>query len=186
MESKTIYFDKPGQDNTEEVLRLVKERASQLNIGNIVVASSRGNTAVRASIVLNGFKIIAVSHVAGFDIPGTQEFTEKNKKLLVKAGGTLVTASHAFAGLSRAMRIKHNMFLLGDIVADTLRIFGQGMKVCCEVCLMAADAGLIGPDEEVIVVGGTGRGADTAVVISPAYTHTFFDLKVKEIICKPR
>ncbi|MFH1928052.1 MAG: hypothetical protein ABIK79_07760 [Chloroflexota bacterium] len=51
---------------------------------------------------------------------------------------------------------------------------------------MAADAGLIRTDEEVIAIAGTGRGADTAVVLQPAHAQDFFNLRVKEIICKPR
>jgi hypothetical protein len=68
----------------------------------------------------------------------------------------------------------------------TLRMFGQGMKVACEIAAMAADAGLVRTDEEIIAIGGTGRGADTAVVLQPSYVHRLFNLKVKEIICKPR
>jgi hypothetical protein len=73
-----------------------------------------------------------------------------------------------------------------EIIAQTLGVFGQGTKVACEIALMAADAGLIRTDEEVISIGGTGSGADTALVIKPAHTHDFFELKVKEILCKPR
>ena len=51
---------------------------------------------------------------------------------------------------------------------------------------MAADAGLIRTDEEIIAVGGTRGGADTAVVLQPSNTHAFFDLRIKEIVCKPR
>jgi hypothetical protein len=68
----------------------------------------------------------------------------------------------------------------------TLRMFGQGMKVACEIATMAADAGLVRTDEEIIAIGGTGRGADTAIVLQPSYTHRFFNLRIKEIICKPR
>jgi len=60
------------------------------------------------------------------------------------------------------------------------------MKVACEIALMAADAGLVRTDEDVISIAGTGRGADTAVVLRPVNTRNFFDLKVKEILCKPR
>jgi hypothetical protein len=77
------------------------------------------------------------------------------------------------------------MFMLGDIISDTLRIFGQGVKVSCEIVMMAADAGLVRTDEDVICIGGTGKGADTACVIKPINTHNFFDLRVKEVICKP-
>ena len=50
---------------------------------------------------------------------------------------------------------------------------------------MAADAGLIRTDEEIISIGGTKRGVDTALLLKAAHTQNFFDLKVKEILCKP-
>jgi hypothetical protein len=127
-----------------------------------------------------------VTHVTGFREPNIQQFTEENRKVVESKGGIILTAAHAFAGLSRAMRNKHNMYLLGDVVADTLRIFGQGTKVACEITLMAADAGLVRTDEDVISVAGTDGGADTALVLTPANTDNFFDLKVREILCKPR
>ena len=74
---------------------------------------------------------------------------------------------------------------IGDIIANTLRIFGQGMKVVCEITLMAADSGLARTDEDVIAIAGSSRGADTAVVLAPVNSQDFFDLKVKEILCKP-
>jgi hypothetical protein len=186
MEAKTTYFEKPGEENTEEVLELVKNRAQESGIKTIVIASTRGNTAVKAVEVLKGLRVIAVSHVAGFSSPGTQEFILTNRELVESKSGIVLTTGHAFSGLSRAMRNKHNMYLLGDIVADTLRIFGQGTKVACEIALMVADTGLLAAGEEIISVGGTGRGADTALVLTPSNTHTFFDLKVREFICKPR
>jgi len=63
---------------------------------------------------------------------------------------------------------------------------GQGMKVVIEISVMAADAGLVRTDEDIIAIGGSGRGADTAVVLRPVNSNDFFDLKVKEILCKPR
>jgi hypothetical protein len=71
------------------------------------------------------------------------------------------------------------------IIAQTLRLFGQGMKVVVEIAAMAADAGAIPADKDVLVVSGSGRGADTAVVIKPANSHRLFDMVVKEIIAKP-
>jgi len=185
MESKTVYFENPGRENTEEVLRIAKRRAEELGIKTIVVASTRGDTAVKAMDVFQGLRVIIVSHVTGYPEPDAQEFTEANRKIVESKGGTIVIAAHAFAGLSRAMRHKYNMYLLGEVIADTLRIFGQGTKVACEITLMAVDSGLVRTDEDVIAIGGTARGADTALIIRPANTHKFFDLKVKEILCKP-
>jgi len=185
MELKTVYFEKPGSENTEAVLRIARQRAEELGIKTVIVASTRGDTAVRAMDVFQGLRVIVVTHVTGFRAPDIQEFTEENRQMVDSKGGVIVTAAHAFAGLSRAMRHKHNMYLLGEIVADTLRIFGEGLKVTCEIALMAADAGLVHTDEDVICIAGTSRGADTAVVLAPVNTHHFFDLKVKEILCKP-
>ncbi len=185
MELKTVYFENPGNENTEEVLRITKQRAGELGIKTIVVASTRGDTAVRAMDVLQGLRIIIVTHVTGMRAPDTQEFTEENRKIVESKGGTILTATHAFGGLSRAMRNKYNMYVLGEVIADSLRIFGQGMKVVCEISMMVADSGLVRTDEDVIVIGGSSRGADTAVVLKPVNTHDFFDLKIREILCKP-
>lgn len=186
MESKTTYFENPGKENTDEVLRIAKQRAKELGIKTIVVASTMGDTAVRATEVFRGSKIIAVSHFTGMREPNTQEFTEENRKIVESKGGIVLTTTHLFSGLSAAMRKKYNTYIIGSIIADTLRIFGQGMKVVCEIAVMAADSGLARTDEDIIAIGGTGRGADTAVVLRPVNSNDFFDLKVKEILCKPR
>jgi hypothetical protein len=191
MESKITYFDKPGgEENTVATLALAKERADELGIRTIVVASTVGGTAVKAMDVFQGYKVIVVTHVTGMREPDTQEFTEENRKIVENKDGLIITASHAFGGIHRSLGAKGAppipSIAIGDIIAMTLRNFGQGMKVVCEIAAMAADAGLVRTDEEIIAIGGTGRGADTAVVIRPHPTHRFFDLKVKEIICKPR
>ena len=186
MEANTVYFENTGKENTEAVFDIVRRRAEELGINTILVASTTGETAVRAMDALNGLRVIAVSHVASFRGPNTQEFTEENRKLVEAKGGTVLTTAHAFSGVSRALRAKLNTVTIGDIIANTLRIFGQGTKVACEIVLMAADAGLVRADEEVICIGGSAQGADTAVVLKPVNSNDFFDLKVKEILCKPR
>jgi hypothetical protein len=185
MEARIVYFDQPGRQNTDEVLRLAKTRAEELGIKSILVASTTGETAVKAMEVFKGFKIAAVSHFTGMKGPNTQEFTEENRRKLASAGVPLLTATHLFSGLGRAMRKKFSMYLFEETVANTLRIFGQGMKVVCEITLMAADAGLVRTDEDIIVIAGSSRGADTAVVLRPVNSEDFFDLKVREILCKP-
>ena len=185
MELKTVYFEKPGSENTEVVLRITRQRAEELGIKNIVVASTRGDTAVRAMDAFQGLRVIVVSHVAGLRQPNVQEFTEENKKMVESKGGIMLTTAHAFSGVSRALRTKFNTVAIGDIIANTLRIFGQGMKVACEIAMMAADSGLVRTDEDIIAIAGTSRGADTAIVLKPVNAHNFFDLKIKEILCKP-
>jgi len=185
MEGKIVYFDKPGADNTEEALSIAKQRAQELGIKTVIVASTRGNTGARAVEFFKGMKVIVVSHVTGMREPNVQALADENRHKIESKGGIVVTAEHAFTGIGGAMRKKFNMYLLGDVIANSLRVLGQGTKVVCEIALMAADAGLVRTDEDVVVVGGTGRGADTVVVLSPVNTRDFFDLRVKEILCKP-
>ncbi len=185
MELKTVYFKHPGSETTEATLRIARHRAEELGIKSILVASTTGDTAVRAMDVLQGLRVIVITHVTGMREPNIQEFTEKNRQIVESKGGIILTTAHAFSGLSAAMRNKYNTYVLGMIIADTLRMFGQGVKVTCEIALMAADSGLVRTDEDIIAIGGTGHGADTALVLCPVNTRNFFDLKVKEILCRP-
>ena len=186
MEVKTVYFDNTGEENTDEVLRIAKQRAGELGIKTILVASSRGDTAVKAMDALSRFRVIVVSIATGLRGPNIQVFTEENRKIVESKGGTVLTSTHAFHGVSRAMRNKFNTMAIGDIIASTLYIFGQGTKVACEISMMAADSGLVHTDEDVITIAGTSRGSDTALVLTPVNAHNFFDLRVKEVLCKPR
>lgn len=185
-EIKVTYFDKPGPDNTDATLRIAKQRADELGIDTIVVATTFGSTGIKAAEVFKGKKVVAVTHFTGFAAPNEQQVSPENKKAMERAGVIVHTASHAFTGVGGAMRKKFNTYDTDDLVSSVFRIFGQGMKVCAEISLMAADAGLVPVDRDVIAIAGTGRGADTAVVLQPANLRDFFDLKIKEILCKPR
>jgi hypothetical protein len=192
MESSITYFDQPGgTENTAKTLALAGQRAAALGIKTIVVASTTGETAVRAVEALQGYRVVVVTHVAGFRESNVQEFTEENRRAVEAKGGIVHTTTHAFGAIQRSLlRPAEGPAppgpAIGDIVAMTLRTFGQGMKVALEIAAMAADAGLVRTDEEVVSIGGTGRGADTAVVLTPGNVHRFFTTRVREIICKPR
>ncbi len=71
------------------------------------------------------------------------------------------------------------------LIANSLRLFGQGTKVAVEISIMAADAGTL-TGNDIISIGGTARGADTALVIKPVNQSNLFDMRIREIICKPR
>jgi hypothetical protein len=183
---KTVYFEKPGPENTEETLKLAKKRADELGIRNIIVSSTTGETGVKASKLFKDYNLIVVSHVTGFRKPDFQEFLPKNRNTIENNGAKTLTTAHAFGTLGRAVKNKFGTIQVDEIVSTVLRLFGQGTKVACEISCMAADAGLIGTGEEAVAIGGTKSGVDTAIVLSPTNTHAFFDLKIKEIVCKPR
>jgi hypothetical protein len=180
------YFSRPGAANTSAVLESAAKRAHDLAIGRIVVATCSGRTAVEARKALApGLKIIAVTHVTGFRDPDIQELKEENRNELLARGVDVLTSAHAFGSVGRGVRNKVGAYQVDEIMACTLRMFGQGTKVAIEIALMAADAGLIRTDEDVIAIGGTKDGADTALVIRPATSAHCLDLKIREIICKP-
>lgn len=186
VERPTLYFEEPGPQNTDETLRAAKRRAEELGITDIVVASTRGETGVKAAELFKGYNVVVVTHVTGFREPGAQEFSPEAAERIRELGGKVLTATHAMAGVARAIRRKLETATPVDVVAETLRLFGQGTKVCVEIVAMAADAGLIPVDRDVIAIAGTGRGADTALVIRPAHASRLFDMAVREIIAKPR
>ena len=180
------YFTNPGPANTGAVLEAAGRRAKQLTIGRVVVASCTGRTAFAArKIFAPSARIIAVTHVTGFAEPNVQELSEEDRRALQEQGVEVLTCAHAFGGVGRGVRNKVGTYQIDEIMAFTLRTFGQGTKVAVEIALMAADAGLIRTDEDVIAIGGSGTGADTALVLRPATSSHIFDLKVKEVICKP-
>ncbi len=185
-ETKTVYFDGTGTAFTEATFSLARERAQALGIRHILVASTDGDTGAKAAAYFMGFPVLVVSHSVGFRRPNHQELTDENRKAIVDAGAQVLTCLHPFGGLGRAIRLKYATFSIEEIIPNVLRLFGQGMKVAVEISMMAADAGLIPAGEEVIAIAGTDHGADTAAVISPVNTQRFFDLRVREIICKPR
>ena len=179
------YFGNPGKDNTDQVFQIAKARAEQLGISSVVVATTRGETGRRAAETFSGFNLVLVTHSTGFKKPNQQELSEENRTAIKDLGGRVLTCQHAFGGVGRAVRKKLGTSEVEEIVAYTLRTFGQGMKVVCEIAIMAADAGLIRVGEPTISIAGTGRGADTAVVLKPANAQDFFDMRIMEVLCKP-
>lgn len=179
------YYSAAGPNNTERTLRLAKDRGDALGLRTVIVGSTTGETGLAVARLFDGYRVVVVSHAAGYQEPNTQEMSSENSAAIREAGAHILTAQHAFGGVGRAVRIKLGTYEVDEIVAYTLRILGQGMKVCLELTAMATDAGLAHTGEEVVVIAGTGRGSDTAVVVRAANTMRFFDLAIPEIICMP-
>lgn len=186
IERKTIYFEKAGSPNTETLLKHVKKHAETTGIRDIIVASTQGETGVAASKLLKGYNVVIVTHHTGFPELGAQELKKEHRKKILANGAKIFTGTHALSSAERAVRKKFGTMMPLELIANTLRLMGEGTKVCVEIVLMAADAGLIPVDRDVIAVAGTGKGADTALVVKPANASRFFDLKIREIIAKPR
>jgi hypothetical protein len=181
-----IYFDAKGRENTATLLKAVEEYVRETDVKDLVVASTTGETGVSASTLFKGLNLVIVTHHTGFGEPALQELTEENRQRILSNGAKILTATHALSGAERAIRRSFDTIGPVEVMANTLRLFGEGTKVCVEIVLMAADAGLIPVDRNVVAVAGSGRGADTALLIAPANTSRLFDLAVREVIAKPR
>jgi hypothetical protein len=182
------YFSRRGPVNTEKTLEIARERAKQLGIKDIVVASTHGGTALKAAKSFKDMKvnIVAVTISEAFGKEGWVMTKEERRKLEAE-GIKVLTCSHALGdGVAASLAGKHGGISMEQIVTETLYRFSQGMKVCVEIVLMAADAGLIGVDKEVISIAGSGEGADTAIVVKPTYPRKFDELEIREILAKPR
>jgi hypothetical protein len=180
-----MYFEKAGKGNTEVTLQIAKDEAIRRGIRHIVVASTWGDTGVRMADMLkeSGLSLVVVSHNVGFKEAGKDEFETEKRAHIEALGGKVLTSTMVLRNIGTAIREKQG-YSQQDLIANVLRMFGQGMKVCVEIVAMAADAGLI-PFEDVVAVAGTGRGADTAVVIGANSSNRFFDIKIREILAKP-
>jgi hypothetical protein len=183
--AETVYFQETGPGNTESTLELAHARATDLGLDTIVVATTSGQTGLRAAERFQDLNVIVVSHSTGFKEPNTQELLSEHREAIEAAGARILTAQHALGGVNRAVRMMLDTYQLDEIIAYTLRLFGQGIKVVAEMSLMVADAGLVRTDTPIMGIAGTGQGADTAAVILPTNAQTFFDLKILEIVCRP-
>lgn len=179
-----MYWNKKGKTNTDATLAAALKRGRELNLKHLVLASSTGATAEK--VLDSGFKVVCVTRHAGFSDPGEMGMDPAMRRKLQEKGVTVLTTTHLLAGVDRALRFKFQGLFPAEIIAASLRLLGEGLKVCVEISVMALDAGLIPYGEEIIAVAGTGGGADTACIILPAHSNYFFDTIVKEIICKPR
>ncbi len=186
MEKTINYFENKGAENTDKVIELVKQRKKELGIKTIVIASVSGKSALKLREAIEDVEIVSITHHAGFKEKGKLEITRENIEKLKENNITFYTGSHALSGVGRGISNKFGGITPVEIIAATLRLFGQGIKVCVEISIMAADAGLIPVDEEIIAIGGTAWGVDAAVVLKAANMSNFFDLQIKEIIAMPR
>lgn len=177
---EVAYFKSAGKENTDEVLKIARAYVDKEGIRSIIVASTTGYTAEKAAEAFKGKNLVIVTHVTGFLEADGQQFSEKLRKRLESDGVKVLTTAHGFDGVNNLVEGS-----IGALIADTLRMFSEGVKVAVEIAAMAADAGLVSTKEDAIAIAGTGKGADTALVLRPANTKQLFDLDVKKILAKP-
>ena len=182
LEKKIVYFERAGKVNTEETLRLAAQRAKELGIKTVVLASTHGYTAQKALEIFRDTDI-------HFTVVGTERgFFEKDILQILKDKGVPVSF------------YREVEYTYPEIMRNAFRKMSEGVKVCMDICMVAAEEGFIQEEKEVVAIAGTGPsgfeeggGADTALVMIPRKSEQFNKLPekakrrdVKEIICKPR
>lgn len=183
-----VVFEKTGRENTDAALHIAIEAAVSRGYG-IVAASNTGETVDRLLTLMAeagaSVPVVMVGQVDGFAAPGKNALSPEMRRSLKARGVRIVTAAHALSGAERGISRKFGGAYPVELVAHTLRMLGQGVKVCVESGLMALDCGSIEYGRPVVCVAGTGRGVDTVCILTPGYTASLFDTRVHEILCKP-
>ena len=175
-----VVFEKTGRENTDAALHIAIEAASSRGYG-IVAASNTGETVDRLLTLMAeagaSVPVVMVGQVDGFAAPGKNALSPEMRRSLKARGVRIVTAAHALSGAERGISRKFGGTYPVELVAHTLRMLGQGVKVCVESSIEYG--------RPVVCVAGTGRGADTVCILTPGYTASLFDTRVHEILCKP-
>jgi len=216
-----VYFERPGPVNTRDTLECCKERALELGLGTVVIASLRGESAKLAVEIFEGtgLRVIAVTIPPGAywvvdsltndlwkDIPEFRaqreewlkaglervrmDMDEETESFLSSKGVRVVRGTIPFYGIGTSLAARFKGLNYEQYFTEALRLISGGTIVCVEVAIMAADAGAIPADEEVLVAAGTSMGLDTALVMRSSTSLTFADpgsgLEIREIVAIPR
>jgi hypothetical protein len=187
MQRTVDYFEKPGPHNTSRCVEIAK-RAVHEGMRHVVVATTSGETgaAVAEALAGAGANVVVVTHSAGFKAPNDMECSEVNKQRILGAGGKIHTGTILTHSIETSLATQFQGVYPTTLIALTLRRLGQGIKVVCEIVMEASDAGLIPEGEETLALAGTGKGADTVAILRSAASKRFHELKVLEILAKPR
>ncbi|RJP20063.1 MAG: hypothetical protein C4520_11855 [Candidatus Abyssobacteria bacterium SURF_5] len=187
MQRVVDYFEKPGPQNTPRCIEIAA-RAVADGWKHVIVATTTGETgaAVAEALAGTGADVVAVTHSAGFRAPGELELTPANRDRMLSAGARIYTGTILTHSLETALAAQFQGIYPTTLIALSLRRLGQGIKVVCEIVMEACDAALVSEGQEVLAIAGTGRGADTVAILRSAASKRFLELRVLEILAKPR
>ena len=190
-----VYFEKAGKGNTDKVIEVVAKRLDEGDLDTVIVASTTGHTALRLSDALGDkARMVCVAETAllrewGHEYPCMDP---QNKAELERRG---VAVADKVAYLVHSSVLDYSQWKVPTpeiILRETLYAFGQGLKVAVEVVFIAVASGFVEPFGDVIAIGGSSRGADTAIVMNATYPNHAFSkdaekrMRIKEILCKVR
>jgi len=184
------YVTDKGKKVMTTTIEKALERTSELGLRKLLIFTSDGEGPIFAAEnkASRDIQIVAVTFPAGQVFrddrrkeirPKLSDPIEKKRledKGIVVVQGTMPLQEIVVPGC-KDPRI--------DAIIRTLSLISLGLPLCVEAILMATDAGIVMPGEEVV-----SAAADTAIVGCGALSHWLFHpsqgLDIREIICKPR
>jgi hypothetical protein len=190
VEQITYFSDtKQWRENTAAVVDIVARELKASRIRHVVVATCTGYTAAQFAPLAKASPKVSFAGVKmspAIDALYDVKWSSRHGRTMEKAGLALVGGTHALTGgVDRALRDKFQGYPPTAVIAETLYLFSQGMKVCVEIIAMACDAGVLPEGVKVIACAGTGNGADTAIVATSAASANLFNLRIHRILALP-
>jgi uncharacterized protein len=193
----TDFFEKPGAENTASVVQAVRRRLRQKDIRTVLVASESGELALQLGKAFAPSSVICVT----YDPVTRQKYQkpELRREELRKQGLTVVDTvpEPLTRGLTfRNWWEKKTVHLAGpsaDLFWMTLIcVGGHGFRTAVEIVFIAVEAGAVSVGERVVSIAGTGRGADSAIVMRASRFEDAVGevprkrMKVEEILAMPK
>jgi hypothetical protein len=168
VERKVLYV-KPGTKGTARLIEAVAERVKKGDLQSVVVASTKGKTAISLGEALKGVA----------EVVSVTEFTYSDdvKKSMKKLKVAPVEKADLPIQDRREMR-------------EALLVLGTGVKAALEVAAVAAEKGMT--QGNVVAVAGSKGRLDTALVVRPSPPADFSSpdpekrMSVLEIIAMPK
>jgi hypothetical protein len=180
---ETVYFEEGGAEHTDVTLDLVYRAAEELGIRKVVVASTSGDTGVKAAERFSGtgVKVIVVGHQTGFPVSGRNQFKPENVEKIEALGAEVNLGSDVLTNsIRQRQKLGHSPLSLITQALITMKV-----KVNVEIVAKAADAGQLVPRELCISVAGSHWGADTAVVFEAHDSSDVLGIRPREVIAMP-
>lgn len=163
----TIVFSKSGKHNTENVFQVINDYSSKKQISKVVVSSTTGYTAFKAEEIIEFYTTLVICKQ---DISDEYCMRQNIYEQL--------SSRHIVLDIPRQYLQKKS----GSEVTNFLRKISQGIKVCFELTEYLIEHDIVTDGEQIVVVAGTLKGADTAVVVRIGKKQQYI---LKQILCLP-
>jgi len=186
-----VYFEDTGKaaQNTRRVVEVVGEYLKAHRVRHVVMATNTGYVGAKFAPLAEAHpkvNFVGVKMAPAVDKMYDVKWNARYGKTMEKAGVKLVCGTHALTGgVDRAIRAKFEGYPPSAVMAETLYLFSQGMKVCVEIIAMACDAGMVPEGVQVVSCAGTGHGSDTAIAATSAAGANLFDMDIHRVLAMP-